>query len=290
MTEMPRQFPGSRVSGNPTRSLPHPEIASFQKYITEFYRDNRRQFPWREDITPYRIVVSEIMLQQTGVERVIGKFGPFLAKFPDFSTLAASHLSDVMGAWQGLGYNRRALSLKKLAGIVIDEYSGVLPDDHRSLTSMPGIGDATAGAIMAFAFNLPSVFIETNIRRVFIHHFFPDREKVADHDLVGLVEAALDRINPRDWYYALMDYGTYLNSIAANPNRKSAHYSRQSRFQDSDRQVRGKIIRFLLGNSPASIEDIAEATGCDPERLVLILGSLVKDGLLACDLVLYRIT
>ncbi len=191
---------------------------------------------------------------------------------------------------RALGYNKRALSLKKLARIVVDEYSGILPDDRRSLKAMPGIGDATAGAIIAFAFDLPSVFIETNIRRVFIHHFFSDREKVADNEIIVLVERAMDRSHPREWYYALMDYGTYLNTVAVNPNRKSAHYSKQSRFEDSDRQLRGKVIKYLLGQALASIDDIAQATGCTRERLMPILDSLEKDGLVTRDAIMYRIT
>lgn len=265
------------------------EIAGFQKHITEFYRKNKRTFPWRERITPYRIVVSEIMLQQTGVERVMGKFEPFIERFPNFNTLAEAPLGDVMDAWQGLGYNKRALSLKKLARTVVDRYSGALPADHRLLTALPGIGDATAGAIMAFAFDLPSIFIETNIRRVFIHHFFSGRGKVTDRDIIPFVGAAIDRLHPREWYYALMDYGTYLNMTYANPNRKSSSYSRQSRFEGSERQLRGRVITCLLGKTSASVDDLAQAAGCMPERLAPVLDSLVKDGLITRIALLYRI-
>jgi A/G-specific adenine glycosylase len=280
--------PDSLVTGEGTSQLP--EIAGFKEQLALFYRANRRDFPWRENITPYRIIVSEIMLQQTGVERVLGKFDPFVARFPDFCSLSRASLADVMNVWQGLGYNKRALSLKKLAGIVMEKYSGGLPDDPKLLKALPGIGEATAGAIMAFAFNLPSVFIETNIRRVFIHHFFPDREKVADSDIVPIVAAAIDRSCPREWYYALMDYGTYLGTVSVNPNRKSTRYSRQSPFQDSDRQVRGKVIKSLIGSGKASAKDLSGMTGCLPERLAPILESLIKDGLIKRDKGLYRIT
>ncbi len=229
------------------------------------------------------------MLQQTGVERVIGKFEPFIGKFPDFSTLAGATLTEVMRAWQGLGYNRRALSLKKLAEIVVKKHSGILPDDEASLRALPGVGRATAGAIMAFAFNVPSVFVETNIRRVFIHHFFPDEEKVMDNAILSLVETAVDRKNPREWYYALMDYGTFLSSVPVNPNRKSVHYSKQSRFQDSVRQIRGKVIRSLLDGTGASIDSLARSTGCTRDRLIPILDSLVRDGLILYDGLSYQI-
>jgi A/G-specific adenine glycosylase len=289
MAETSLKGHASRARSGAAAPLSRSEITGFRRRIAEFYRDHKREFPWRDNITPYGIVVSEVMLQQTGVERVVGKFGPFIDSFPDFSDLASAPLSDVMDAWQGLGYNRRALSLKKLAGIVVDENSGTLPVDIGLLKAMPGIGDATAGSIMAFSFNLPSVFIETNIRRVFIHYFFPGRDRVTDNEIIPLVEATLERSHPRDWYYALMDHGTYLSAVAANPNRKSAHYSRQSRFEDSDRQVRGKIIRLLIGNAGAPPDDIARATGCDLKRLKPILDSLVKDGLVAHDSGLYRI-
>lgn len=289
MSETSLQGPVFRGQDKAVSSLSRSEITGFRRRIAQFYRNNKREFPWRDNITPYRTVVSEFMLQQTGVERVIGKFGPFVGRFLDFSALATAPLSDVLDAWQGLGYNRRALSLKKLAGIVVDEYSGELPQDAALLRAMPGVGDATAGAIRAFAFNLPSVFIETNIRRVFIHYFFAGRDRVTDKEIIPLVEATLDRSHPRDWYYALMDHGTYLGNIAANPNRKSAHYSRQSRFEGSDRQVRGKIIRLLIDNTGAALDDITRATGCTGERLKPILDALAKDGLVAYDSGLYRI-
>jgi A/G-specific adenine glycosylase len=289
MTEGPGQLSGRPGQGKATKILTRSGIAGFRRHIAAFYRDNKREFPWRDRITPYRILVSEIMLQQTGVERVIKKFTPFVDRFPDFNDLAAAPLNDIIEAWQGLGYNRRALSLKKIAGVVVDQYAGALPDDGALLREMPGIGEATAGSILAFAFNLPSIFIETNIRRVFIHYFFPEEDRVTDKEIIPLVEATIDGSHPRDWYYALMDYGTYLGTIAANPNRKSAHYSRQSRFQDSDRQMRGIIVRLLTGGDGKAADDIAGATGCERQRLTSILNSLVKDGLVSCDSELYRI-
>jgi len=246
-------------------------------------------FPWREEITPYRIVVSEIMLQQTGVERVKEKFEPFVAKLPDFESLAGAPLREIMEAWQGLGYNRRALSLKRIAQAVIEKHSGKLPRDRESLLALPGVGEATAGAIMAFAFNVPLAFIETNIRRVFIHHFFADCQKVSDRQIMPLVEAALDRSNPRDWYYALMDYGSGLGGTANNPNRKSSHYAKQAPFHDSDRKVRGDMIRLLLGAGSMAIDDIIDATGHGADRLGPVLCAMVRDGLVTEEAGRYRI-
>jgi A/G-specific adenine glycosylase len=160
--------------------------------------------------------------------------------------LAASPASQVLSLWQGLGYNRRALYLKEIAGIVVDKYGGKLPRNIDRLDSFPGIGAATASSIAAFAFNIPTVFIETNIRRVFIHHFFREKSEVHDREILPLVEAALDVNNPREWYYALMDYGSNLVRIVENPNRKSRHYVVQSPFEGSNRQTRGVILKLLL--------------------------------------------
>jgi len=246
-------------------------------------------FPWRERITPYRVVVSEIMLQQTGVERVRERYEPFVRLLPDFASLASMSLRDIMEAWQGLGYNRRALLLKRLAGVVMERHSGELPRDRESLLALPGVGEATAGAIMAFAFNMPAAFIETNIRRVFIHRFFADHTRVSDRQIMPLVEAALDRSNPRDWYYALMDYGSVLGRTGQNPNRRSAHYSRQAPFPDSDRKARGEIISLLLKKGFAAIDDITCATGHDKDRLASVLHTMIRDGLIVQDDGNYRI-
>src|ERR1700728_3957745 len=148
-------------------------IASFSKTMWDYYTRNGRNLPWREDVTPYGVVVSEIMLQQTQVTRVAAKFNPFLKKFPDFAALAKASTIEVLREWQGLGYNRRGLNLQRLAKIVTEKYGGKLPKMYEELLELPGIGPNTAGSIMAFAFNIPRAFIETNIRSVYIHFFFP---------------------------------------------------------------------------------------------------------------------
>ena len=261
----------------------------FRGEVIAFYRRHGRIFPWREDITPYRIVVSEIMLQQTGVERVMEKYEPFIRSLPGFESLAAAPLRDIMEAWQGLGYNRRALSLKRLAEVVMERHSGGLPRDRGPLLALPGVGEATAGAIMAFAFNAPAVFIETNIRRVFIHRFFEDQARVSDRQIMPLVEAALDRSNPRDWYYALMDYGSALGKTGHNPNRRSAHYARQTPFDSSDRKIRGEIIRLLLKEGSATVDDMTGAMGHHTDRLTAVLSAMVGEGLVAQEAGCYRI-
>ncbi|OGP52914.1 MAG: endonuclease III [Deltaproteobacteria bacterium RBG_13_52_11] len=229
-----------------TSKLSSQEIRRFQKEIYGHYKRNRRVLPWRETRDPYKILLSELMLQQTQVGRVIGKYGQFLHRFPDIESVARAPLRDILKVWQGLGYNRRALALKNLAGFVVDRYGGKIPPDIEALKALPGIGLATAGAVCAFAFGQPAVFIETNIRSVFIHYFFRDRRGVKDNEIHPLVVQTLDAKRPRHWYYALMDYGAMLKERHPNPSRRSAHYTRQSPFEGSLRQVRGNILKALV--------------------------------------------
>jgi A/G-specific adenine glycosylase len=253
-------------------------IRSFRKKVLAHYRTDGRDLPWRTTTDPYRILVSEIMLQQTQVERVIDKYRAFLAVFPDFSTLATAPLPELLRLWQGMGYNRRALSLRALAQQVVTGHNGSLPANRDTLITLPGIGPYTSGAIMAFAFNMPVVFMDTNIRRVFIHEFFQDSENIHDNELLPLVEQTLDVRNLRNWYNALMDYGATLKRTQANPNKRSAHYARQSPFENSNRQVRGRILKAILNEAPLTVIGIAEATGMERGRVVRNLGDLEKEG------------
>lgn len=253
-------------------------IRSFRRKVWEHYRRHRRPMPWRGERDPYRVLVSEVMLQQTQVDRVLGKYGRFLAAFPDFTALDRAPLAEVLELWRGLGYNRRALALKRIAGVVLERHGGVLPRDPALLVTLPGIGRATAGSLAAFAYDEPVVFIETNIRRVFLHEFFPGREGVADADLIPFVERALVAARPREWYYALMDFGQALAKRVPNPNRRSAAYVRQSRFEGSDRQVRGGILRELLARGPATAGGLARALGEEPERVRRLAAQLEREG------------
>ncbi len=216
--------------------------------IRDYYRLNRRTFVWRERPDPYWVLVSEIMLQQTQTTRVAEIFPRFVERFPDFASLAQADLPAVLSAWQGLGYNRRGRFLKETAEIIMRDWQGVLPADESSLRTLSGIGPNTAASILAFAFNIPTVFIETNIRSVFLHHYFPD-SGAPDKDLLPLVARTVDHDQPRDWYYALMDYGVFLKKTVGNANQRSPHYARQSRFEGSVRQVRGQIIKKLLSQT-----------------------------------------
>ncbi|MFC1512190.1 A/G-specific adenine glycosylase [Candidatus Latescibacterota bacterium] len=264
-------------------------IAAFRKTVYRTFRKVGRDLPWRGTDDPYRILVSEFMLQQTQVGRVIEKYGLFLKRFPDLLVLARAPLAEVMAAWQGLGYNRRALMLKRTADVIVVRFAGVIPSDENLLRLLPGIGSYTAAAVCVFAFNQPVVLIETNIRSVFIHHFFPDRRSVHDDEIRPLIEATLDRDNTRLWYTALMDWGAALKSRVENPGRKSAHYSRQSPFEGSDRQIRGRILKRLVERRKRSARALIADLGGDSSRIRDILVSLEREGLVVKEKRSYRI-
>jgi A/G-specific adenine glycosylase len=255
-------------------------VSSFRNTVYRYYlAHGRHTLPWRLTRDPYRILVSEIMLQQTQVTRVMTKYPAFLSAFPDIPGLAEASLADVLGQWQGLGYNRRALALHALAKQVQERYGGRIPRQREALRTLPGIGEATAGSLMAFAFNKPVVFIETNIRSVFLHHFFRGRSGVEDGEILPLIDKHLDRSAPRKWYWALMDYGVYLKGSIPNPSRSSAHYRRQSPFSGSDRQVRGRIIRELLASNGLTPRALWARLKVDKERGKRILASMAGEGL-----------
>lgn len=255
-------------------------LEPFKQHIKTYFKLFGRSFAWRQTTSPYQIVVSEIMLQQTQTSRVVGKFEKFIETFPHFEALARAQTRDVIMAWQGLGYNKRALALHALAQRVVQEFSGILPHDPEKLKTFKGIGPNTAGSICAFAFNKPTVFIETNVRSVYIHFFFQGQSEVHDKMLFPLIHMTLDHENPREWYYALMDYGVALKKMYPNPSRNSAHYAVQSKFKGSDRQIRGAVLRALLVDKVQTIQALAHHCNADYMRVERILRDLEKDGFL----------
>jgi len=262
------------------RTLTAGEIRKFRTAVYDYYRAHgRHSMLWRRAITPYRVLVSEVMLQQTQVDRVTAKFPLFMKRFPTIRSLAEAPARDVLGAWQGLGYNRRALALQKTCRKIVTDYRGRLPSDPARLLTCPGIGPATAASIAAFAFNAPVTFIETNIRAAYIHAFFPGRGRVTDDEIAPLLARTLDQRAPRVWYYALMDYGAMLKKKHANPARRSAHYARQGVFEGSDRQVRGMILRLLLKHGRLTLAQMSHSVLCEQARLEKIITGLLQDGL-----------
>lgn len=251
-----------------------PELRAFVEFVAKKGCELYRDLPWRRTYDPYAIWISEVMLQQTQVSRVDGRWQRWLERFPTVDALAAAAPSDVLEEWQGLGYNRRALSVHRAAQ-AISEAGGVFPQDPKELVKLPGIGPATAAGIRAFAFNLHGVYLETNVRTVFLHELYPQAEGVPDSELVPLVELtcpasvedAVDAVaagadaavntaaetdetelTPRSWYYALLDYGAYLKKTIPNPSRRSKSHVKQSRFEGSHRQKRAELLRVLLAH------------------------------------------
>ncbi|OQB39750.1 MAG: A/G-specific adenine glycosylase [Candidatus Latescibacteria bacterium ADurb.Bin168] len=254
-------------------------VDGFRGLVYRAYRDFGRDLPWRHTRDPYEILVSEVMLQQTQVGRVAQKYHEFLRAFPVFRDLYEAPLSDVLTVWQGMGYTRRAVALKRIAERVIRDCDGRLPRSPEHLQTFPGIGTATAGAICAYAYNLPTLFIETNIRRVFIHTFFGEHETVSDRQILPLVEETLDHTQPRIWYYALTDYGAALGRRLENPNRKSAGYHRQGPFEGSKRQIRSTIVRALLARGALTLGEIELLCSGTTFGADTILRELQRDGL-----------
>ena len=277
-----------------------------------------RDLPWRRTRDPYKIWLSEVMLQQTQVPRVEGRWPAWLERFPSVFALAEASTADVLAAWQGMGYNRRALALKAAAEEVVRTYRGEFPQSLEELTALPGIGPATAQGIRSFAFDLPGVYLETNVRTVFLHHFFPEVPSVPDRELVPLVQASCPDLTclgsdpkhvnlsgemfaqpqdaedtPRSWYYALLDYGAHLKKTVPNPSRRSKTYARQSKFEGSRRQKRAEVVRILLDAQAAdegalSADEIGARLGAvekaagrevvERELVVSILGDLSREG------------
>ncbi|HEY5668194.1 MAG TPA: hypothetical protein VIR03_03445 [Candidatus Saccharimonadales bacterium] len=256
------------------------DITAFQERVWEYYRRaGRHDLPWRQPESdgtygPYKIVVSEFMLQQTQVVRVLPKFVAFTEAYPNWEALASASLADVLRQWSGLGYNRRAKYIHLAAQQIVLVHQGSLPKQIPELVALPGIGPNTAGAIMAYAYNRPVAFIETNIRTVFIHHFFADSQAVHDRDVLPLIRACLP-LDVRSWYWALMDYGTYLKRTVGNANRRSISYTKQSRFEGSRRQIRGMVLKLLAGG-PHTLEQLTQVVADD--RMASVLADLVAEG------------
>lgn len=267
------------------------QIHDFTEEVWNYYQHHARTMPWREDTKPYRVLVSELMLQQTQVARVIPKFEAFMTTFPTIASLAGAPLSKVLQLWSGLGYNRRAKFLWQAAQYVTDSCGGEMPSEYATLLQLPGVGPNTAGAILAYAYNQPAIFIETNIRTVYFHHFFANQSQtIHDAQLKELCEQTVDHEHPREWYWALMDYGTYLKSQTGGYLKTSQHYSRQSTFKGSLRQMRGAIVR-ALSQQPYDRHNLRASLQADTdERFAPALEALLLERLVTTDGDILRLT
>lgn len=257
------------------------KLAGFRRTVWNHYRtQGRHALPWRESHDPYRVLVSEVMLQQTQVERVIPYYAAWIKKYPTVRKLAKAPLGDVLRLWQGLGYNRRAKMLHETAKSVVRDHSGIFPKTPEALEKLPGIGPYTARAVAAFAHNEDVIFIETNIRTVVTHHFFPGASKVDDKDILAILEKAYPQGKSREWYSALMDYGSFLKRSGIRLNARAKGYTSQTKFAGSKREARGAILKALV-QGPRKGEFLADVLG--PSRRTQMrsqLASLTKEGLI----------
>lgn len=232
-------------------------VKTFQKKILRWYEKNRRDLSFRNTRNPYRILVSELMLQQTQISRVLPKYKEFLKAFPTLRALASAPQSALLKTWQGLGYWRRAKFLQECARKILKEFGGKFPKEPKTLEALPGVGHYTARAIVCFAFQHPEAFLDTNIRRVYLHFFFSDRSGVTDKEILPIAQKAVDELrrrppeadfgatSPREWHYALFDYGAIVLKDKTI-NRQSRHYHKQSRFTGSLRSFRARVVELLL--------------------------------------------
>lgn len=278
------------TASGPGDTLGAEAAAAFRDRVYSHYRDHgRHDLPWRKTRDSYAVLVSEVMLQQTQVTRVIPYFEEWMERFPAPDALAAAPLEAVLRTWQGLGYNRRAIALVRAAEAIAAEHDGEVPSDREALLSLPGVGPATAAGVRAFAFREPDLYLETNVRAVFLHEFFADAEGVPDTALLPLLEQTLDRDDPRTWYWALLDYGAHLKRTLPNPSRRSRHHTRQSPFEGSHRQLRARLLRTVMEMPDSTIDELAAGFGEDPVRAGQALAELVDEGFLAEERGRYRV-
>lgn len=259
-------------------------ISAFKKLVWDFFAHNKRSFPWRETHNPYEILVSEFMLQQTQTARVIPKYLNWLQLFPTAATLAQAPLSTVLTEWSGLGYNRRAKFLHSAAKVIAIDLKNVFPSTYAELIQLPGVGHYTANAVLAFAYNQPVPVVETNIRTVFLHHFFSNSQKITEKEFESLATKTVDNDNPREWYYALMDYGNWLKTEGIHHFDRQKKYRKQAPFKGSDRFVRGYLLREVLKYNSLKLSDviIPGYSAATVKKIAEILhqeGLLIKQGL-----------
>ena len=253
------------------------QIAHFQNKVLTWYKAHERYLPWRKTTDPYPILVSEIMLQQTQVDRVIPYYHRFLKTFPDFKTLAAANKHTLLSHWSGLGYNNRVLRLQQLAQRILTDCKGVFPRTEEELIELPGIGPYTARAVLAFAFNKEVAVIDTNIRRVLIHEL-KLKEDVSMKELEGIALAAVPKGKSRIWHNALMDYGA-MEKTARKTGIKPL--SKQGHFLGSDRWLRGQIVKTLLAQKEVSLLQFKKMF--EHPRFEIVIKKLETEGIILID-------
>ena len=251
------------------------DVNAFQKQVMDWWSENARDLPWRRDPSPYNVLVSEIMLQQTQVSRVVPKFNEFMDMFPTIESLASASTKQLLQVWSGLGYNRRAIWLKEAARQIVEQ--GEFPKSVKELQELKGVGPYTSRSILIFAFNRDLAAVDTNIRRVLIASGFAD-EDTSDKELQSTADAVLFRGRSRDWHNALMDYGS---QVLTSSSTGISPTSKQTCYEGSSRQVRGAVIRMLTNVNELELREIMQLLDCDlrASEIECILTQLIADGL-----------
>ncbi|MFW9845721.1 MAG: Fe-S cluster assembly protein HesB [Candidatus Thorarchaeota archaeon] len=258
-----------------TSKISSDSIRGFQKKVMDWWEENARDLPWRRDPSPYNVLVSEVMLQQTQVSRVVPKYNEFTKAFPNMESLASAETKELLKVWSGLGYNRRAIWLREAARQIIE--NGEFPQSMDELRRLKGVGPYTSRSILIFAFNRDLAAVDTNIRRVLIACGFANEEMTACQ-LQEVADILLLTGRSRDWHNALMDYGS---DVLPARSTGIAPTSSQSKFSGSSRQVRGAIIRFLQNVESLSIDQLRlqlEEEGIHSKGLDSVLNSLIQEG------------
>lgn len=260
------------------------ELRSFRHLVLDWFEENQRDLPWRNTRDPYRVLVSEVMLQQTQVSRVLPKYTEFIEHFPSVAALGAASTGEVLRAWKGLGYNRRAMYLRQTAEAIQLEYRGIFPERISDLERLPGIGRYTARAIACFAFEAHVAIVETNVRRA-IDWFVDPALKTA------LPQAALEHLAMRllppnvawQWNQAMIDFGAlYVPTRPRNSDRPRP----AQRFEDTDRFWRGRIVDVLrVAEGALPFEAMLEQLPYRPDerRVRKLLTALSDEGLVRYD-------
>jgi A/G-specific adenine glycosylase len=267
--------------GSAVAPPPPARMRTLRAKVLSWYAANGRDLPWRRTTDPYAVLVSEIMLQQTQVSRVLPKYEAFLARFPSLEALAAAPLTDALAIWQGLGYNSRAVRLRRCAQATVataDGKTARLPDGVEGLQRLPGIGPYTARAVLIFAHNADLAAVDANVRRVLTHELrLPQDMRLSD--LQAVADAALPPGRSRDWHNALMDYGA---AVLTSRVTGIAPLTRQTRFQGSHRMYRARVVRLLL-EGDRTLAELAGLLDLAPAELAAIATELERDGLAARD-------
>lgn len=259
------------------------KISDALSQVLLHYKNNKRTFPWRETTDPYQILVSEYMLQQTQADRVIPKYISFIKKFPKVTTLASSTRKEVLTLWSGLGYNRRAIALHSAAKMLVDQHNSTVPKEKETLLTLPGVGEYTASAVLAFAHNKPVIVVETNIRTVLLHHALQNMKEVTDETVGIFVKQMLQnaieqKVSPRMFYSAMMDYGAHLKAQGVRTNTRSKHYTKQGRFDGSVRQARGALLRLFINTEKGISQKQLQTAGA--KRINEALPALLTEGII----------